>query len=65
MQTSMAETGQQMQAQYAVLVRQSAETLKLREQLEAERNRVRSMSPVENTSVTPASAPSSSTEVKW
>lgn len=65
MQTSMAETNQQMQAQYAVLVRQSAEALKLRQQLEAERNRVRSMSPVENASVAPASAPSGSAEVKW
>jgi hypothetical protein len=36
-QTSVAETEQKMQAQYAQLVRQSAEALKLREQLEAER----------------------------
>jgi hypothetical protein len=65
MQTSMADTNKQMQAQYAVLVRQSAEALKLREQLEAERNRIRSMSTVENPPVAPASAPSGGAEVKW
>ena len=65
MQTSMAETNQKMQAQYAVLVRQSAEALKLREQLEAERNRVRSMSPVEAVPATPAAASGGNADVKW
>lgn len=65
MQTSMAETNQQMQAQYAVLVRQSAEALKLREQLEAERNRIRKVPSVEAASAVPASAPTGSMEVKW
>lgn len=65
MQASMTETNQQMQAQYAVLVRQSAAALKLREQLETERNRIRKVPSVEAASTAPASAPTGSTEVKW
>ena len=48
-QASMVETEQKMQAQYAILVRQSAEVTKVREGLEAERARLRSV---------PAAAPS-------
>ena len=65
MQTSMAEAEQQMQAQYATLVRQSAEALKVREQLEAERERVRSVAPAP-TVATPAGAKAgNSTDAKW
>lgn len=65
MQVSMAEAEQRMQAQYAMLVRQSAEALKVREQLEAERARVRAASPV-GTAATPAAATvANSAEVKW
>lgn len=61
MQTKMAETERQMQAQYGQLVRQSGEALKLREQLEAERNRAR----VANASP-PAGTPTSvGAEAKW
>jgi hypothetical protein len=67
MQASIEETEQRVQAQYATLVRQSAETLKLREQLEAERRRVRAASPT--TTVTPAEPPGgtagSAAPVKW
>ncbi len=62
MQASMVATESRMQAQYAQLVRQSAEALKLREQLEAERNHSRVASnaatPVSGTAVNPS-------EVKW
>lgn len=65
MQASMAETERQMQAQYAQLVRQSAEILKLREQLEAERSLVRSAAEVP-VPVEPAAAPAGNpVEVKW
>lgn len=65
LQTSMAEAEQRMQAQYATLVRQSAEALKVREQLEAERERVRDAAPAA-TAATPASAKGgNSTEAKW
>ena len=64
-QASVIETERKVQAQFAALVRQSAETLKLREQLEAERSRVRSASqtvvPPTPTSATSEKAP----EVKW
>ena len=39
LQSSMAETERRMQDQYAQLVRQSAETSKVRDELEAERRR--------------------------
>lgn len=64
-QTLMAETEQRMQAQYALLVRQSAEALKLREQLEAERNRVRAVPTAETAPATPAAVTSGNTEAKW
>lgn len=65
MQTSMVETEQKMQAQYALLIRQSAEALKLREQLEKERNRVRTIPSGESAPVAPVPAPSGSAEVRW
>ena len=62
MQTSMAETEQRMQAQYGMLVRQSAEALKLREQLEAERGRARATPPA---GVAVAPADTKTADVKW
>ena len=66
-QASLVETEQKMQAQYAILVRQSAEVTKVREGLEAERSRLRTAP-----AATPASRPASarapgpdSTPVKW
>ena len=67
MQTSIAETEQRVQAQYATLVRQSAEALKLRDQLEAERRRVRAANTT--TPATPAEPPNgtagTASAVKW
>lgn len=67
LQSSMADTEQKMQAQFALLVRQSAEAIKLREQLEAERRRVRASSGTETASVPTAPAPTTneSPQVKW
>ncbi|MEO7799664.1 MAG: hypothetical protein ABIY47_18265 [Opitutaceae bacterium] len=65
MHTSMAETEQRMQAQYVLLVRQSADALKLRAQLETERNRVRSASSAEAAPTTKVAVPTGSPEVKW
>ena len=65
MQTSMVETGRRLQAQYATLVRESAEAVKVREQLEVDRARMRSAPPA-GTAVSPASALAGNpTEVKW
>ena len=66
LQSSMAEAERQMQAQYAVLVRQSAEVMKVREQLEAERQRVHGGSPAITTAAAPAPvSPNQLPEVKW
>lgn len=64
MQSSMAETERRMQAQYAQLVRQSAEAAKLREQLEAERGRLRSGVPPAASEPVVANA-TAATEAKW
>jgi hypothetical protein len=64
-QTSMVETERRVQSQYASLVRESAEALKVREQLEAERARARAPVPPAPR-VTPTVAPTGGTaEVKW
>lgn len=67
MQAALAETGDKMQAQYATLVRQSAETVELRERLEAERSRLQTSAatPVAPTAPAPAGATASTPEVKW
>ena len=65
MQAALADAEKQMRAQYALLVRQSAETIQVREQLEAERARVRSALPVETAPDAPAGVTSASQEVKW
>jgi hypothetical protein len=69
MKTSMRETEQRMQAQYATLVRQSAEVAKVREGLEAERVRLRA-APVAVSPPTPPARPvrasaADSSQVKW
>jgi hypothetical protein len=66
LQLSMVEAERRMQAQYALLVRQSAEVMKVREQLEAERQRVHGASPAITTAVAPAPAGTDPLpEVKW
>ncbi len=65
MQSSMVETEQRMQVQYATVVRQSAEAMRVRAQLEAERMRDRDATPSE-TPVTQANTTSGkSAEIKW
>lgn len=66
MQTSVADTEQKMQAQYSLLVRQCAEVLKLREQLESERSRIRSASNGQTaTPPAPTVTSSETAPVKW
>lgn len=65
MQAALADAEKQMTAQYALLVRQSAETMQLRGQLEDERARVRSALPVETAPAAPAGSTSATQEVKW
>jgi hypothetical protein len=65
MQVAMAETDQEMQKQYALLVRQSTDVQKLRGQLEAERNRVPRESQVELTATATSPAPTGGSDVKW
>lgn len=65
MQASIAEIEQRMQAQYALLVRQSTEALKLRDQLAAERSRVRPVPAAEAVPTSPAAAPGGNADVKW
>ncbi len=66
LQLSMAEAERQMQAQYALLVRQSAEVMKVREQLEAERQRVHGSPPAITTAAAPAPVGTNPLpEVKW
>jgi hypothetical protein len=64
-QASMVETEQKMQAQYAILVRQSAEVTKVREGLEAERGRLRAAPPA-TPPARPVRAPAGdSSPAKW
>ena len=64
-QTSVAEIEQKMQAQYAQLVRQSAEALRLREQLESEHRRIQDMVTAESAPVAPSATPTANPAVKW
>jgi hypothetical protein len=64
MKAAMAETQQRMEAQYAVLVRQSAEATKLRGELEAARERLRTAPPGQSSDVA-ATTGSGNTEAKW
>lgn len=65
MQASIAETEHNMQAQYALLVRQGAEVLKVKGQLEAERSRLRSVPSVEAAPAAPVAATAANEEPKW
>jgi hypothetical protein len=65
MQALLEETSQKLQAQYALLVRQSAEALRTRELLEAERNRVRSVPAVEPAPASATVMSTSNPTVKW
>lgn len=66
LQSTMAKTERQMQAQYALLVRQSAEIMKVREQLETERQRVHGPVTAITTAGTPAPVGTGPLpEVKW
>jgi hypothetical protein len=69
MQTSMRETEQRMQAQYATLVRQSAEVVKVREALDAERARLRTAPAATPAATSPARSvrppTADSSQVKW
>jgi hypothetical protein len=60
LQQAMAETERAMREQYAEMLRQSAAVQKLREELEAERNRLRQIAAIEST---PDSAPVTSPKV--
>jgi len=64
-QTSVAEIEQKMQAQYAQLVRQSAEALRLREQLESEHRRIQDMATPESAAAAPTTTPTANPAVKW
>ncbi len=64
MQASMADTERQVQAQYALIVRQNAEVLKVRSQLEAERHRLSNQAPGDSPK-TAAGTAEGSTDVKW
>ncbi len=67
MQAALAETGEKMQAQYATLVRQSAETVQLRDHLEVERVRLQDAATLPTAPISPVSAgaTASNPEVKW
>lgn len=64
-QASIAETERDMQAQYALLVRQGAEVLKVKGQLEVERSRLRSVPSVESAPAAPVAATAAKEEPKW
>jgi len=64
-QTSVTEIEQKMQAQYAQLVRQSAEALRLREQLASENQRIQDMATVESAPAASTVMPTSNPAVKW
>ena len=63
MQASMAETAKRVQEQYAALVRQSAEALKLHQQLEAEHSRVRAATAA--AAEQPGGTAGNPSEAKW
>lgn len=64
---TLADTEQKVKALYATLVRQGADVLKLKEQLEAERNRLRGAALAEPVTGGPAPVPAKNTnpEAKW
>ena len=64
-QVSIAEMEQRMQSEYASLVRQGVEVIKLRDQLAAERNRLRVVPSAETAAAAPSAGPSGNPDVKW
>lgn len=64
MQSQMAETQTRMQAQYTLLVKQSSEALKVRDALEAERNRARLGTAATDTVAANGDA-AAKTQAKW
>jgi hypothetical protein len=64
-QTSVAEIEQKMQAQYAQLVRQSAEALRLRELLETEHRRIQDVVTPQSEPAAPTTTPTNNPAVKW
>jgi len=65
LQGALADAEKMMKTQYSGLVRQSAETFKVREQLESERNRLKSLAEPEASPALGTSAATAATEVKW
>jgi hypothetical protein len=65
MQATLAETEQKMKTQYALLVRQSEEVMKLRQLLETEQARLHAQNLPETSSVAQANVTSANTDAKW
>ncbi len=67
LQTALSEAEQKMNAQYARLLKQNAEVVALREQLEAERNRLKVEGPAstEVGTAAPVTTSLGNSEVKW
>jgi len=65
MQVSVTETEQRLEAQYATLVRQSADVLKVHEQLAAERNRTQAAAPVAATATALTDKTGGKTTADW
>ena len=65
LQAALTDAAEKMRSQYATLVRQSADALKLRDQLESERNRLKESSASAPVSSGATSGAVTSTEVKW
>jgi hypothetical protein len=62
---ALVEAEKAMKAQYDTLVRQSSDAVKLREQLEAERQRLRSAATNESPAAVPLVGSTLNPEVKW
>ncbi|MGC4074923.1 MAG: hypothetical protein QM760_20975 [Nibricoccus sp.] len=65
LQASLTDAAEKMRTQYAILVRQSAEALKLRDHLESERNRLKESPMPASTTPGTANNTVTSNEVKW
>jgi len=65
LQSSMAEAESRMQEQYAMLIRQSSEAIKVRQQLEEERERFRLASSPAAPATVEGARTAKSTDAKW
>lgn len=65
LQSSLVEAESRMRDQYALLVRQSSEALKVRQQLEEDRERVRVTTSATAPATTEGAKTARSTEAKW